>query len=392
MRLAIDASNLGLGGGTTHLKELLRHIDAKVPQISAVVVFSSQAVLDQVPSNPVVQKVSFPQLNKGLLTRVLFQLTGYDKQIARYNCDLIFSITGDYLGRLRPVVGMSQNMLLYDRHLWKDFGQLRETMRMFLNFHKQRYSFSNSEGIIFISQHAQSVVGKLFPLSDKKLALIPHGISERFRSAVKPQLPVSSYSPSNPFRLLYVSTIHSYKNQWKVVEAVARLREKGYPLELHLAGSVIFKPAGVLLDESIRRFDPDRQYVKEHGWVDFETIHQLYGSADAFVFASECENMPNILIEAMSAGLPIVCSDRNPMPEFAGEHACYFNPRNVDSMVRAIEKMLLRPEKRAWKAALNRQASDKYDWNTTAEATFRFLNDTYEDFLSKQTNTLKTSK
>lgn len=383
MRLAIDASNLGLGGGTTHLKELINRIDVRLPEITTVVVFSSKAVLDQLSDHPAVQKVTFPELNSGLMTRILFQVSKYDSCIAAYKCDLIFSITGDYTGKCRPVVGMSQNMLLYDRHLWKDFGQIRETLRMWINFKKQRLCFKYAEGIIFLSNHAMSAVGLQLDISGKRKTLIHHGISSRFRMAVKSQLPMTSYSLENPFRLLYVSTVHSYKNQWNVVEAVARLREKGYPLELHLAGSVIFKPAGKLLKKTILRLDPNRTFTKEHSWVDYEKVHELYQSADAFVFASECENMPNILIEAMSAGLPIVCSDRPPMPEFVGENAYYFNPRNVDSIATALEKMLLYPDKREWKAALTCQASEAYDWSPTAQQTFRFLYETYENFQLK---------
>ena len=33
-----------------------------------------------------------------------------------------------------------------------------------------------------------------------------------------------------------------------------------------------------------------------------------YHDADAFLFASSCENMPNILLEAMISGLPIISS------------------------------------------------------------------------------------
>ena len=93
MRLAIDASNLGLGGGTTHLKELINCIDDRMPEISAVVVFSSKAVLDQLMDHPVLQKVTFPELNGGLVARIGFQLSKYDRCIAAYKCDLLFSIT-----------------------------------------------------------------------------------------------------------------------------------------------------------------------------------------------------------------------------------------------------------------------------------------------------------
>lgn len=384
MKVGIDASNLALGGGITHLLELLQNIDQCPESIQQIYVVASLQVLDQLPDLPRVEKVTFPQLNKKLLHRVLFQLKGYDKQLRKFDFDLIYSITGDYLGKLRPVVGMSQNMLLYDRFIWKDFRQFRELMRAYINYRKQRYSFKNSEGIIFISNYAKENITRILPLEGKRLTLIHHGISSRFIANVMPQKAIESYSIEHPFRLLYVSTVHVYKHQWNVVEAVAELRKKGYPLELHLAGTVIFKPSGRRLQRCIQQFDPDRSFVIEHGWVNYEDIDKLYKSADAFVFASDCENMPNILIEAMSAGLPLVCSDRNPMPEFAGEYAYYFNSRDVNSIVKAIEQMLLNPEQREWKAVHSRKESEKYGWKFTSALTFQFLLDTYNEYQAKQ--------
>jgi glycosyltransferase involved in cell wall biosynthesis len=382
MKVGIDASNLALGGGVTHLLELMQNIDQCPESIERIYVFASTQVLEQLPELSKVEKVSFPQLNKKLYNRVLFQLKGYDDALRKYKLDLIYSITGDYLGKLRPVVGMSQNMLLYDRFIWKDFRQFRELMRAYINYRKQRYSFKNSAGIIFISNYAKENITRILPLEGKKLTLIHHGISSRFIADVKTQKPIGEYSTEHPFRLLYVSTVHVYKHQWNVVEAVAALRKKGYPLELHLAGTVIFKPSGRRLTRCIEQYDPLREFVVEHGWVNYEDIDKLYKSADAFVFASDCENMPNILIEAMSAGLPLVCSDRNPMPEFAGEYAYYFKSRNVDSIVNAIEQMLLNPERREWKAVRSRVESEKYGWTHTSRQTFQFLVDTYAD--SKQ--------
>ena len=51
--------------------------------------------------------------------------------------------------------------------------------------------------------------------------------------------------------------------------------------------------------------------------------------AELFVFASSCENLPNILIEGMAAGLPIACSRRPPMPEVLGDAGESFDPEAV---------------------------------------------------------------
>ena len=96
-----------------------------------------------------------------------------------------------------------------------------------------------------------------------------------------------------------------------------------------------------------------------------------------FVFASSCENMPNTLIEAMAAGMPIVCSNRGPMPEVLKDGGIYFDPENFDSIAIAIEQLfenkLLR-DKLAKKAEL---LSRRYSWKKCANETWVFLKETH---------------
>ena len=44
-------------------------------------------------------------------------------------------------------------------------------------------------------------------------------------------------SIESKIKLLYVSTVKQYKHQWNLIEAVALLKQQGFPLELHLIGS-----------------------------------------------------------------------------------------------------------------------------------------------------------
>jgi glycosyltransferase involved in cell wall biosynthesis len=113
--------------------------------------------------------------------------------------------------------------------------------------------------------------------------------------------------------------------------------------------------------------------VRYHGAVAFDELHTHYQHADAFVFASSCENMPNILLEAMAAGLPIACSDRGPMPEVLGECGEYFDPECPQSLERALS-VLLRDAAHA--TALSVKAATKvesYTWEECARRTFGFL-------------------
>lgn len=381
MKIGIDASNIGGGGGVTHLKELL--ISSSNKDVSflfdKIYVFSSSRILDQLPDIPNVEKINFKEFNGSIFRRFLFQLFLYDKEI-KNRCDILFSITGDYLGGFRPLIGMSRNMLLYDRTTWKEMGSMKERSRFYLNYLKQKRCFANSDGIIFISRHAKMEVNRSLFISDKIQTIIHHGISPKFIGQIKRQLFPNEYSEEQPFQFLYVSTIHSYKYHVNVVKAVYLLKNMGFAVVLHLVGGVIFEPAGKQLMEIISVLDPTSEFIHYHGHQPYDEIQNLYHESDGIIFASSCENMPNILVESMASGLPIACSNYQPMPEFLEDGGFYFDPKSVDSIVFALKELLNSPEIWNQKAKDNLERVKKYSWEKTARETFQFIVDVADNY------------
>lgn len=378
MRLGIDASNIGGGGGITHLKEILKSFSYsnEVFGITEIVVFSSQKVLDEIDDTSLISKISFPEFNRGLLRRVKFQIHGYDKEI-KLRCDILFSIAGDYIGKFQPLVGMSRNMLLYERDIWREIKSPKEVLRFWLNFKKQQRCFTNASAIIFISEYAKQHANKVLDINNKEQIIIPHGVSSQFKGKVQKQKDISKYNFETPFNFLYVSTIHVYKNQWNVVKAIANLRQKGYPLTLTLVGGIIFEPAGKLLRSTIEEVDSKKEFIFFKGHIPYSQIAEEYKNASGIIFASHCENMPNILMESMASGVPIVCSNKAPMPEFLKDNGFYFDPKDVQSIELAIKDFLLSPETREFMAKNNIQEIKTYSWDKTAKETFSFLSEVY---------------
>lgn len=374
MKLGIDASNIGGGGGLTHLKEILENFDNEFfnGKISKLIVFSSQVVLDELPEMEILDKVSFPNFNQGLLKRVRFQLNGYDKEIEK-RCDMLFSITGDYIGKFKPVVGMSRNMLLYERDIWKEIKQPKEIIRFWINFKKQEKCFKNAASVIFISKYAKDYISKKLDLKSKPTKLIHHGLSPKFEGYPRKQLEISEYNSTNPFRFLYVSTVHVYKKQWNVVKAISALRNLGYPVELSLVGGVIFEPAGRKLEKTIALEDPEHNFLHFKGHINYTEIEREYQNADGIIFASTCENMPNILMESMASGLPIACSDKQPMPEFLKTGGSYFNAKDPESVKNTLKIFLDNPKEREIQLKRNKKEIEKYSWTKTSRETFEYL-------------------
>ena len=83
--------------------------------------------------------------------------------------------------------------------------------------------------------------------------------------------------------------------------------------------------------------------------------------------------MPNTLIEGMSSGLPIACSNRGPMPEILKDGGVYFDPENVEEIEKAILKIIVDPFERMSISKKALELSNFYNWKRCSRETFEYL-------------------
>ena len=68
-------------------------------------------------------------------------------------------------------------------------------------------------------------------------------------------------------------------------------------------------------------------------------MQRIYLNTDLLIVPSSGDNSPNIIFEALSCGVPFICSDRGGLPELAEFfHMESFEFGNPDSMFEAIMK------------------------------------------------------
>ncbi|MET4119759.1 glycosyltransferase involved in cell wall biosynthesis [Bradyrhizobium sp. JR1.5] len=372
IRLGIDASNLRIGGGITHLVELLRESNPAEHGFERIFVWASAATLARVEDRPWVEKRTSAALEASLPRRVSWQRLVLPQELSAAKIDLLFAPGGSIVVKFKPVVTMSRNMLPFEWTELRRFGLSRTALKLALLRWNQGTSFKRADGTIFLTRYAFDAVTKATGSLKGRTAIIPHGVDTRFRMPPRCQRAAAELTAPDPLRVVYVSTVDEYKHQWNVVEAIGRLHAEGLPIRLDLYGSA--RPSTLpRLTEAIKRVDGERQFVRYWGAVDYSEIHQCYAAADVCVFASSCENMPNILIESMAAGLPIACSDRGPMPEVLGDAGSYFDPEDPVSIADAVRQLALAPQLRADKALAAFEASSQFSWARCARETFDFL-------------------
>jgi len=130
-----------------------------------------------------------------------------------------------------------------------------------------------------------------------KLVVLPNPIDiHRIRAAASPTNPRCSLSP----RLLAVARLAPEKGIDLLLEAFAGFHRRFPDAELEIMGA---GPCGIALEKQ-RNFLELGECVRFHGNVAFPA--EYFNGVSAFVLSSRHEGLPNALLEAAAAGLPIV--------------------------------------------------------------------------------------
>jgi glycosyltransferase involved in cell wall biosynthesis len=372
VKLGIDASNLLLGGGVTHLEELLGAADPVHHGFSEVIVWGRAATIDRLPERPWLRRVKEVELERNLLGRALWRTRHLDRLARDAGCDVLFAPGGSYLGGFRPFVTMSRNLLPFDDEAIHLYGVSWMRLKMTLLRFVQTATFRSASGVIFLTATAREWVTRITGTLPGRTEVIPHGVSSRFLRTPAAQRSMDDYSISEPLRLLYVSNLEPYKHHSVLVSAVRQLRNEGYAVTLDLVGGGS-DAARQKLRKLVEDFGDSDETITYHGAVAYSDLAGFYHRADAFVFGSSCENLPNILLEAMTAGLPIACSNRSVMPEVLGDAGVYFDPMSPDSITQALRKLVDDPHLRAQLANSAQVRVGDLTWSRCADRTFAFL-------------------
>jgi glycosyltransferase involved in cell wall biosynthesis len=169
--------------------------------------------------------------------------------------------------------------------------------------------------------------------------------------------------------LLGVGRMATKKGFQVLIEALPRLLAELPTLHVVLAG------AGDLLPAFERAAAPWRAQVHFPGAVLRDTLPDLYRAADVFVLPAvhdrkgNVDGLPNVILEAMASGLPVVSTPVSgvPLAVVEGETGRLAREGDAESLFRALVELLSDPGKaRAFGAAGRRRAVSDLTWDAVA--------------------------
>jgi glycosyltransferase involved in cell wall biosynthesis len=211
-----------------------------------------------------------------------------------------------------------------------------------------RLVVQEAEEIVCPSQTLRALVQRRSPSATT--AIIPNGIDVTSFRADQPKQP----------RVLVVSRLFERKGVQHVLSALAEL-PPGW--ELHIVGEGPYLPT---LQQVAERFNTKPHW---HGWLENPSpeLSALLETSSVFVFPSEAENFPMVLLEAMAAGTAIVTTEGTGCAEVVGDAALLVPPRDPAAIRSAVLRLLQEAELRQRLGeAARRRLQDRFAWDAVA--------------------------
>lgn len=369
MKIGIDASRNRSGGAKAHIIGIINDFDESFLEngIEEIHIWSFPELLAQLPNKTWLIKHTPDELNKSIIHQLWWQYKKLPIEAKNQNINILLNTDAGTVCRFKPSVTMSRDMLSYEKGEMKRFGFSKQRIRLELLKLVQNNSLKKSTAAIFLTQYASKVIQK----SSGKISnvkIIPHGVSNNFRVLTNNGF---WNEEKKEIKCIYVSNVELYKHQWNVALAIQNIKNKGYNISIDFIGGGAGK-AQLKFDKTIKTIN-NNEYLVQHDFVVHSKLPQLIQEKDIFIFASSCENMPNTLIEGMSSGLPIACSNRGPMPEVLQDGGVYFNPENVEEIENAIMNIITNSIDRMRISKRALELSDFYSWKRCSKETFEYL-------------------
>jgi glycosyltransferase involved in cell wall biosynthesis len=249
-------------------------------------------------------------------------------------------------------------------------------------------AIKNASLILAISENTAQDVHHLLDISPARIVVTPLGVNEKFFSArlVEDEAVLRRrYGiPLNRPILLYVGGIDQRKNSATLLEAFRIVlhtrRASGGPL-----------PVLVM----VGKIQHDRQYPKLKalirtkglvgdvvlpGYISDEDLLQLYCLTSVCCFLSLYEGFGLPPLEAMAAGVPVVCSNTSSLPEVVGNAAALVAPHDAALAAKTILRVLDDAAYAGFLSECGRKRARLFPWSRTGATTLA----AYERFAQHQ--------
>ena len=234
-----------------------------------------------------------------------------------------------------------------------------------------------SDKIIAVSYSTKQDILKFYPqIKEEKIKVIHHGFDatlfeKKFEDGLQQKI-LHRWKLIGKKYLLYVGAIQPRKDLPTLVKAFELFKKQSgkSEIKLVLAGGRAWR-----WRETIEMIENSsvRNDIVLTDKVGFDELAILYRNALLFVFPSRYEGFGIPLLEAFSAGVPVISADNSSLREVGGDGAEYFKSGDYLELAEKIQRMIADEKKRSTMIERGTKRLEKFSWEKSARETLSYL-------------------
>ena len=341
-------------------RETLLRMTRNHPEHQFIFIFDRPYDEEFIFSSNITPVVVPPQSRHPLLWYFWFEFQ-IPRILRRYKADLFLSTDGYLSLRTR----VKQLAVIHDinfAHRPRDLPFLYAAYynRYFPRFARKAYRLAT------VSYYSKEDIVRTYRIDPENIDVVYNGVNKLYTpTSPDEQTAVRrKYTDGLPF-FLYIGSLHPRKNISGLLRAFDAFRtatEK--PMKLLITGDALFKTEDILKTHEGMRYKNDVIFT---GRLDNAELHLVLGAALALTFVPFFEGFGIPVIEGMSAGIPVICSNTTSLPEVGGHAVLYADPFAVSQIKEAMIRIAEEDGLRETLIMKGQKQQQKFSWDKTAD-------------------------
>jgi glycosyltransferase involved in cell wall biosynthesis len=224
----------------------------------------------------------------------------------------------------------------------------------------EAWSLSRCSGVICVSQEVKRRFGAYFR-DAKRLSVIPNGVAS-WKEATPADLSSIGIAKEDPI-VLFAGRLHSQKGLDWALPQVAKVLEKNPALQFVIAGD------GPQMEE-LERLTLQLPCQERIHFLGFQSdLAPFLARSQCLLLPSRWEGMPNVVLEAMAAGIPVLATERSNAVEILNPASRdqLFGFGDANAMVERLSRLVEDRDLAVRLGAENREKSRQFSWEAISE-------------------------
>lgn len=229
-----------------------------------------------------------------------------------------------------------------------------------------RWTLNNASGIIAVSSALKSRMIEL-GVPENKIQFIGNGVdTELFRLGDKLEARRALGLPEGGKILVSVATLREAKGHQHVIAALAKIAPRYPGLRLYLVGEGSYRTQ---IEQLVQKLSlQDRVFLA--GSRSNDEIPLWFNAANLSVLASSREGWPNVILESLACGTPVIGTPVGQIPEIlASGDLGLITEQNPEALASAIDTAL----GREWNRTRLMRFAHSRPWKTVALESEQYL-------------------